>query len=578
GAQVFEAIGLSQELVDAYFTGTETRLGGIGIEDLFAENQAGHASAYREASAARAHERLWTGGEYQWRRDGSPLLFNPDTVFRLQHSTRTRRYDIFREYTALVDDQSRELKTLRGLFEFRTGLRPAVPLDEVEPVSSIVKRFSTGAMSYGSISREAHETLAIAMNRLGAKSNTGEGGEDVERLLDPERRSAIKQVASGRFGVTSMYLTHAEDLQIKLAQGAKPGEGGQLPPTKVYPWVARTRHSTPGVGLISPPPHHDIYSIEDLKQLIFDLKRANPKARIHTKLVSQSGIGAVAAGVAKALSDVVLVSGHDGGTGASPLNSLKHAGTPWELGLAETQQTLMLNSMRDRVVVQVDGQLKTGRDVIIGALLGAEEFGFATAPLVVSGCIMMRVCHLDTSPVGVATQNPVLRERFTGKPDFVVNFMEFVAEEVREHLAALGFRSLDEIIGRTDLLRTDAAVRHWKTEGLDLAPILEGPTFPASEPRKSARPQDHELDKHFDTTLIALSGDALDEGQPVRIDLPIRNTERAVGTMLGHHVTARYGAAGLPRETIDITLRGTAGQSLGAFLPAGITLRLEGDA
>jgi len=578
GAQVFEAIGLSQELVDAYFTGTETRLGGIGIEDLFAENQARHDFAYPEDSAARAHERLWTGGEYQWRRDGSPHLFNPDTVFRLQHSTRTRRYDIFREYTALVDDQSRELKTLRGLFELRTGERPAVPLDEVEPVSAIVKRFSTGAMSYGSISKEAHETLAIAMNRLGAKSNTGEGGEDPERLVDPERRSAIKQVASGRFGVTSQYLTEATDLQIKLAQGAKPGEGGQLPPQKVYPWVARTRHATPGVGLISPPPHHDIYSIEDLKQLIFDLKRANPQARIHTKLVSQSGIGAVAAGVAKALSDVILVAGHDGGTGASPLNSLKHAGTPWELGLAETQQTLMLNGMRDRVVVQVDGQLKTGRDVIIGALLGAEEFGFATAPLVVSGCIMMRVCHLDTCPVGVATQNPLLRSRFTGKPEFVVNFMEFIAEEVREHLAALGFRSLDEIIGHTELLRTDAAAQHGKAAGLDLSPILQGPAFPASEPRKSARHQDHELEKHFDTTLIALSAEALDDGDPVRIDLPIRNTERAVGTMLGHHVTSRRGAAGLPPETIDVTLRGTAGQSLGAFLPAGIMLRLEGDA
>ncbi|SJN22463.1 Glutamate synthase [NADPH] large chain [Microbacterium esteraromaticum] len=578
GAQVFEAIGLSQELIDTYFTGTESKLGGIGLEDVFAENQARHDFAYPEDAAARAHERLWTGGEYQWRRDGSPHLFNPDTVFRLQHSTRTRRYDIFREYTQLIDDQSRELKTLRGLFELRTGERPPVPLDDVEPVSSIVKRFSTGAMSYGSISQEAHETLAIAMNRLGAKSNTGEGGEDPERLTDPERRSAIKQVASGRFGVTSQYLTEADDLQIKLAQGAKPGEGGQLPPQKVYPWVARTRHATPGVGLISPPPHHDIYSIEDLKQLIYDLKRANPRARIHTKLVSQSGIGAVAAGVAKALSDVVLISGHDGGTGASPLNSLKHAGTPWELGLAETQQTLMLNSMRDRVVVQVDGQLKTGRDVIIGALLGAEEFGFATAPLVVSGCIMMRVCHLDTCPVGVATQNPVLRERFTGKPEFVVNFMEFIAEEVRELLSELGFRTLEEIVGRTELLRTDAAVRHWKTEGLDVSPILHGPAFPASEPRRSSRSQDHELDKHFDNMLIGLSADALDAGAPVVIDLPIRNTERAVGTMLGNRVTARYGAEGLARGTIDVTLRGTAGQSLGAFLPSGIVLRLEGDA
>ncbi|KJL31753.1 Glutamate synthase [NADPH] large chain [Microbacterium azadirachtae] len=578
GAQVFEAVGLGQDLVDAYFTGTETKLGGIGIEDVFTENQARHDFAYPEDAAARAHERLWTGGEYQWRRDGSPHLFNPETVFRLQHSTRTRRYDVFREYTQLVDDQAKELKTLRGLFELRTGERPPVPIDEVESVSSIVKRFSTGAMSYGSISQEAHETLAIAMNRLGAKSNTGEGGEDADRLVDPERRSAIKQVASGRFGVTSQYLTEADDIQIKLAQGAKPGEGGQLPPQKVYPWIARTRHATPGVGLISPPPHHDIYSIEDLKQLIFDLKRANPNARIHTKLVSQSGIGAVAAGVAKALSDVVLVSGHDGGTGASPLNSLKHAGTPWELGLAETQQTLMLNGMRDRVVVQVDGQLKTGRDVIIGALLGAEEFGFATAPLVVSGCIMMRVCHLDTCPVGVATQNPVLRERFTGKPEFVVNFMEFIAEEVREHLAALGFRSLEEIVGRADLLRTDAAIKHWKADGLDLAPVLEGPAFPADEPRRSARAQDHELEKHFDAPLLEAGREAIAQGTPISFDLPIRNTERAVGTMLGHEVTVQHGGEGLPAGTIGISLHGTAGQSLGAFLPRGISIALEGDA
>ncbi len=577
GAQVFEAVGLSEEFIDKYFTRTESKLGGIGIEEIFIENQARHDYAYPEDEAARAHERLWTGGEYQWRRDGSPHLFNPETVFRLQHSTRNRRYDIFREYTKLVDDQAAELKTLRGLFTLHPGAK-RVPLDEVEPVSAIVKRFSTGAMSYGSISREAHETLAIAMNRIGGKSNTGEGGEDPDRLVDPERRSAIKQVASGRFGVTSQYLTQADDIQIKLAQGAKPGEGGQLPPGKVYPWVARTRGGTPGVGLISPPPHHDIYSIEDLKQLIFDLKRANPGARIHTKLVSQSGIGAVSAGVAKALSDVILVSGHDGGTGASPMNSLKHAGTPWELGLAETQQTLMLNGMRDRVVVQVDGQLKTGRDVIIGALLGAEEFGFATAPLVVSGCIMMRVCHLDTCPVGVATQNPALRERFTGKPEFVVNFMEFIAEEVREILAELGFRSLDEIIGRSDLIETNAAIAHWKADGLDLSPILEGPVFPASEPRRGAREQDHELEKHFDVPVIEMAQEALTDRAPIVIELPIRNTERAVGTMLGHEVTSRFGAEGLARETIDITLHGTAGQSLGAFMPSGIMLRLEGDA
>jgi glutamate synthase (NADPH/NADH) large chain len=577
GAQVFEAIGLSQELVDAYFTGTESKLGGVGIEVIAAENAARHAYAYPEDVAARAHERLWTGGEYQWRRDGAPHLFNPDTVFRLQHATRERRYDIFREYTKLVDDQGSDLKTLRGMFGLRTGVRKPVPLDEVEPVSSIVKRFSTGAMSYGSISREAHETLAIAMNRIGGKSNTGEGGEDVDRLLDPERRSAIKQVASGRFGVTSLYLTEAEDIQIKLAQGAKPGEGGQLPPTKVYPWVARTRHATAGVGLISPPPHHDIYSIEDLKQLIFDLKRANPSARIHTKLVSQSGIGAVAAGVAKALSDVILVSGQDGGTGASPLNSLKHAGTPWELGLAETQQTLMLNGMRDRVVVQVDGQLKTGRDVIVGALLGAEEFGFATAPLVVSGCIMMRVCHLDTCPVGVATQNPTLRARFTGKPEFVVNFMEFIAEEVREYLSVLGFRSLDEAVGHAELLDVNGAVEHWKASGLDLSPILEGPNFADDEPRRHGRAQNHELEEHFDVQLIERAQDVIASGGRVEIDLPIRNTARAVGTMLGHHVTRARGENGLPADSIVVRLTGSAGQSFGAFMPAGITLRLEGD-
>ncbi|MFP7760479.1 glutamate synthase large subunit [Marisediminicola sp. LYQ85] len=577
GAQTFEAVGLDQAFVDQYFTGTSSLLGGVGIDVIAAESAARHDAAYPEDGSSHAHERLAIGGEYQWRREGPPHLFNPDTVFRLQHSTRARRYDIFRDYTKLVDDQAENLMTLRGLLKLRTGVRPAVPIDEVEPVSAIVKRFSTGAMSYGSISPEAHETLAIAMNKLGGKSNTGEGGEDTARLLDPERRSAIKQVASGRFGVTSMYLTHSTDIQIKMAQGAKPGEGGQLPPNKVYPWIARTRHATAGVGLISPPPHHDIYSIEDLKQLIFDLKRANPAARVHVKLVSQKGIGAVAAGVTKALADVVLVSGHDGGTGASPLNSLKHAGTPWELGLAETQQTLMLNGMRERVVVQVDGQMKTGRDVIVAALLGAEEYGFATAPLVVSGCILMRVCHLDTCPVGVATQNPELRERFTGKPEFVVNFFEFLAQEVREYLAELGFRSLDEAIGHKEFLGVERAIEHWKADGLDLTPILQGPEFAADAPLRHLVAQDHELDEHFDVELIARSADALDHASPVSIDLPIRNTERAVGTMLGHEVTKRYGENGLPAGTIDITLRGSAGQSLGAFLPAGITLRLEGD-
>ena len=577
GAQAFEAVGLDQDFVDTYFTGTSSLLGGVGIDVIAAESASRHTAAYPQDGANNAHERLAVGGEYQWRREGPPHLFNPDTVFKLQHATRSRRYDIFRDYTKLVDEQATSLMTIRGLFSLRGDVRPAVPIDEVESVASIVTRFSTGAMSYGSISSEAHETLAIAMNSLGARSNTGEGGEDTDRLLDPERRSAIKQVASGRFGVTSMYLTHATDIQIKMAQGAKPGEGGQLPSNKVYPWIAKVRHATTGVGLISPPPHHDIYSIEDLKQLIFDLKRANPDARVHVKLVSQSGIGAVAAGVTKALADVVLVSGHDGGTGASPLNSLKHAGTPWELGLAETQQTLMLNGMRGRVVVQVDGQMKTGRDVIVAALLGAEEYGFATAPLVVSGCILMRVCHLDTCPVGVASQNPELRKRFTGKPEFVVNFFEFLAQEVREYLAQLGFRSLEEAVGHSELLDVNRAIEHWKADGLDLSPILNGPVFGPEEPRYNVSKQEHELDKHFDVELIRQSTGALQAREPVTITLPIRNTERAVGTMLGHEVTLRYGESGLPTDTIDITLRGTAGQSFGAFVPSGITLRLEGD-
>ena len=578
GAQVFEAIGLSQEFVDTYFTGTTSQLGGIGIEVIHQEIAARHKSAYPLERATNPHTDLETGGEYQWRRDGAPHLFNPDTVFKLQHSTRTKRFDIFREYTKSVDEQSERLMTLRGLFTLREGARPAVPLDEVEPISAIVKRFSTGAMSYGSISAEAHETLAIAMNMLGGKSNTGEGGEDVERLLDPTRRSSIKQVASGRFGVTSMYLTHADDIQIKMAQGAKPGEGGQLPPNKVYPWIARTRHATAGVGLISPPPHHDIYSIEDLKQLIFDLKRANREARVHVKLVSQVGIGTVAAGVAKAKADVILVSGFDGGTGASPLNSLKHAGTPWELGLAETQQTLMINGLRGRVSVQVDGQMKTGRDVVIAALLGAEEFGFATAPLVVSGCIMMRVCHLDTCPVGVATQNPVLRSRFNGKPEFVVNFFEFLAQEVREYLAALGFRTLDEAIGHSELIDVNRAITHWKADGLDLSPILAAPSLPSDSPKRRVTSQNHELEKHFDFKLLEAAASALADATPVKIELPISNVDQAVGTILGNEVTKAYGAEGLADSTIDIRLRGAAGQSFGAFIPKGIKLTLEGDA
>ncbi|NYI07152.1 glutamate synthase (NADPH/NADH) large chain [Allostreptomyces psammosilenae] len=578
GAQVFEAIGLHQDLVDRYFTGTTSKLGGITLDTIAEEVARRHAVAYPPTGIAPAHRRLEIGGEYQWRREGEPHLFDPESVFRLQHSTRTGRYEIFKQYTQRVDEQSSRLMTLRGLFKLREGVRPPVPIDEVEPVSSIVKRFSTGAMSFGSISREAHETLAIAMNRLGAKSNTGEGGEEPDRLYDPERRSAIKQVASGRFGVTSEYLVNADDIQIKLAQGAKPGEGGQLPGNKVYPWVARTRHSTPGVGLISPPPHHDIYSIEDLAQLIHDLKNANPEARIHVKLVSSVGVGTVAAGVSKAHADVVLISGHDGGTGASPLNSLKHAGAPWELGLAETQQTLLLNGLRDRIVVQADGQMKTGRDVIVAALLGAEEFGFATAPLVVSGCVMMRVCHLDTCPVGVATQNPVLRERFTGKAEYVVNFFEFVAQEVREYLAALGFRSLDEAVGHVELLDTRDATAHWKASGLDLGPILHRPELPEGAALRNTAAQDHGLEKALDNELIRLATDALDHGDPVRIQLGIRNTHRSVGAMLGYQVTKRHGGAGLPDDTIDVTFTGSAGQSFGAFVPRGITLRLEGDA
>jgi glutamate synthase (NADPH) large chain len=578
GAQVFEAIGLSQDLVDEYFSGTTSRIGGIGLDVIAEEIAARHRFAHLDRPEEQAHRDLWVGGEYQWRREGEHHLFNPETVYKLQHATRTKRYEIFKDYTDLVDDQARKLATLRGLFELAPGDREPVPIEEVEPVSEIVKRFSTGAMSYGSISAEAHETLAVAMNNLGGKSNTGEGGEDADRLYDPARRSSIKQVASGRFGVTSEYLTNADDIQIKMAQGAKPGEGGQLPGGKVYPWIARTRHSTPGVGLISPPPHHDIYSIEDLKQLIHDLKNANPSARIHVKLVAEVGVGTVAAGVSKAKADVVLISGHDGGTGASPFNSLKHAGAPWELGLAETQQTLLLNGLRDRIVVQTDGQMKTGRDVVIAALLGAEEFGFATAPLVVAGCIMMRVCHLDTCPVGVATQNPELRARFTGKPEFVETFFEYIAEEVRELLASLGFRSIAEAVGHVECLDTRAAVDHWKASGLDLTPILHKPDSPFEQDLHCTQPQDHGLDRALDVELIARAEPALERRQPVEIALPIRNVNRTVGTMLGHEVTKRYRAEGLPDDTIQIRFDGSAGQSFGAFVPRGITMRLHGDA
>ncbi|AKK28310.1 glutamate synthase large subunit [Mycobacterium sp. EPa45] len=576
-AQAFEAIGLSKDVVDEYLTGTVSQLGGVGLDVLADEVKQRHRRAYPENPTERVHRRLEVGGEYQFRREGELHLFTPETVFLLQHSTRTGRNDIFAKYSEEVNRLSREGGTLRGLFDFKKGLRPPVPLHEVESVDAICARFNTGAMSYGSISQEAHETMAIAMNNLGGRSNSGEGGEDTDRLYDPRRRSAVKQVASGRFGVTSDYLVNATDIQIKMAQGAKPGEGGQLPGFKVYPNIAKTRHSTPGVGLISPPPHHDIYSIEDLAQLIHDLKNANSQARIHVKLVSSVGVGTVAAGVSKAHADVVLISGYDGGTGAAPLTSLKHAGAPWEIGLADTQQTLMLNGLRDRITVQCDGGLRTARDVMVAALLGAEEFGFSTAPLVVAGCIMMRVCHLDTCPVGVATQNPELRARFNGKPEFVENFFRFIAEDVRAMLAELGFRSIDEAVGHAEVLDTADGVAHWKAKGLDLSPIFAVPET-AYDHRRRMRDQEHGLEHALDQTLIALAEGALEDAHPVRLELPVRNVNRTVGTLLGSEVTRRYGAQGLPDDTIHITLTGSAGQSIGAFLPPGITLDLIGDA
>jgi glutamate synthase (ferredoxin) len=581
GAQVFEAIGLNADFVDEYFTRTPTRLGGIGIEVVADEVRRRQDRAWSERRPPVQRD-LQPGGQYHWRADGEQHLFNPLTVTTLQRAVRTGDYTTFKAYTSLVDDQSARLGTIRGLLDLAPALRP-VPIDEVEPVESIVRRFKTGAMSYGSISQEAHEALAIAMNRLGGKSNTGEGGEDPSRYqAGPDgdsRNSAIKQVASGRFGVTSEYLVNARELQIKMAQGAKPGEGGQLPGSKVYPWIARTRHSTPGVGLISPPPHHDIYSIEDLAQLIHDLKNANHRARISVKLVAEVGVGTVAAGVAKAHADVVLISGHDGGTGASPLTSIQHAGIPWELGLAEAHQVLLLNDLRSRITVEVDGQLKTGRDVVIGALLGAEEFGFATAPLVSLGCLMMRACHLNTCPVGVATQSPELRKRFTGDPQHVVNFMTFIAREVREHMARLGFRTIDEMVGRADRLRFRPAPEHWKARHLDLSRLLALPDVPPTFGRRRTIAQDHRVHESLDaTTLLDLCAPALTDGQPVRATLPIRNTNRVVGTMLGSEVTRRWGADGLPDDTIHLRFEGSAGQSFGAFIPPGITLELAGDA
>jgi glutamate synthase (ferredoxin) len=580
GAQIFEAIGLGRDVIDRYFTWTASRVGGVGLDVIAEEVRLRHERAFPDR---RIDGRvLDPGGQYQYRRDGEYHLFNPETIHRLQYACRTGNYQVFKEYTRLVDDQSRRMCTLRGLMELKYAEKP-VPLEEVEPVEEIVKRFKTGAMSYGSISKEAHEALAIAMNRIGGKSNTGEGGEDPARYVpDPNgdsRNSAIKQVASGRFGVTSLYLVNAQELQIKIAQGAKPGEGGQLPGHKVYPWIAKVRHATPGVGLISPPPHHDIYSIEDLAELIYDLKCSNDRARVSVKLVAEVGVGTIAAGVAKAKADVVLISGHDGGTGASPLTSIKHAGVPWELGLAETQQVLVLNNLRSRIRVEADGQLKTGRDVVIAALLGAEEFGFATAPLVVLGCIMMRVCHLNTCPVGVATQDPALRKKFTGDPAHVVNFMRFIAQEVREYMARLGFRRLDEMVGRSDRIEMRRAVDHWKAKGLDYAEILYRPPVPEGTPLHCTQAQDHGLERTLDKEkLLPLCRPALERGESVAATLPIRNVNRTVGTILGSEVTRRYGAKGLPTDTIWLHFQGSAGQSFGAFVPKGITLVLEGDA
>jgi glutamate synthase (ferredoxin) len=587
GAQIFEALGLSQALVDKYFTWTPTRIQGIGLQQIYEEVKKRHIRAF----PARKTEPdvLPAGGAYQWRHDGERHLFNPQTIHKLQYAVRQRDeavwskgYKIFKEYSALVNAQEKEFCTLRALLDFKFAPN-SIPLEEVEPASEIVKRFKTGAMSYGSISQEAHETLAIAMNRIGGKSNTGEGGEAPERYgwsneRGDSKNSAIKQVASGRFGVTSLYLVKAKELQIKMAQGAKPGEGGQLPGAKVYPWIARVRHSTPGVGLISPPPHHDIYSIEDLAELIHDLKNANHYARISVKLVSEVGVGTIAAGVAKGHADVILISGHDGGTGASPQTSIKYAGLPWELGIAETHQTLVLNNLRSRVALETDGQLKTGRDVAIAALLGAEEFGFATGPLVSLGCIMMRVCHLDTCPVGVATQNPELRKKFVGEPEDVVNFMFYIAEELREIMAQLGFRTLNEMIGRVDKLEPRQAIDHWKASGIDLSALLWEPPVGDEVGRYCQIPQDHGLEKALDNrVLLDLARPALERGEPVKATVPIQNTDRVVGTIVGSEITRRYGAHGLPADTIHFHFQGSAGQSFGAFIPKGLTLELEGD-
>ncbi|MFM2379497.1 MAG: hypothetical protein RLZZ143_2076, partial [Cyanobacteriota bacterium] len=579
GAQIFEAIGLNRSVVDRYFTWTASRIEGADLEIIALESLLRHGHAFPDRDV-NVHT-LDIGGEYQWRKDGEAHLFSPETIHTLQQAVKLGKYDLFKKYSQLVNQQNQKFFTLRGLLTFKN--RESIPIEEVEPIEAIMKRFKTGAMSYGSISKEAHESLAIAMNRIGGKSNTGEGGEDSERYTWTNERgdsknSAIKQVASGRFGVTSLYLSQARELQIKMAQGAKPGEGGQLPGKKVYPWIAKVRHSTPGVGLISPPPHHDIYSIEDLAELIHDLKNANRAARVSVKLVSEVGVGTIAAGVAKAHADVVLISGFDGGTGASPQTSIKHAGLPWELGLAETHQTLVLNNLRSRIAVETDGQMKTGRDVVVATLLGAEEFGFSTAPLVTLGCIMMRVCHLNTCPAGVATQDPLLRKNFIGDPEYTVNFMKFIAQEVREIMAELGFRTLNEMVGRTDVLEPKQAVEHWKAKGIDLTPILYQPEVAPEVGRYCQIPQDHGLDKSLDiTVLLDLCKDAIEKGEKVKATLPIKNINRVVGTILGNEITKRHWE-GLPEDTVHLHFQGSAGQSFGAFVPKGVTLELEGDA
>ena len=579
GAQIFEAVGLGHDLVDAYFTGTPSRIGGIGLPHIEADVARRHQRAFPDREIPALLE-LDVGGFYHWRRDGEHHMFNPQTIALLQEASSRDDYAAYQRFADLIDGESRDLATIRGLLQFKPGA--PVPLDEVEPAKEIVKRFATGAISFGSISKEAHETLAIAMNRIAAKSNTGEGGEDSARYVpDPNgdrRESAVKQVASGRFGVTSNYLTHATDLQIKMAQGAKPGEGGQLPGHKVDENIARVRYSTPGVELISPPPHHDIYSIEDLAELIHDLKNANPTARIHVKLVSEVGVGTIAAGVAKGHGDVVLISGDSGGTGASPQSSIKHAGLPWELGVAETQQVLVMNDLRSRIVVQTDGQLKTGRDVAIACLLGAEEFGFATAPLVTLGCIMLRKCHLNACSVGIATQDPDLRAQFRGDPQHVINYFRFVAQHLREIMAQLGFRTINQMVGRADMLEPAAMVDHWKAAGLDLSPILFRPDTAPSVGTYCSTAQDHGLDKALDNTLIAQAQPALDSRRRVHIEMPIRNRNRAVGATLSHEISKRYGEDGLPPDTLRVDFTGSAGQSFGAFLAKGVHFALQGDA